>query len=935
MTSLLSGETLSKCITFPFECCCCAVSSFWSLFKTIWDTFWWFICCCGINGTLISQRCIAPLRESSGKGVVAFTKRLGGYVSTIRVRFFLIDWIFKFCGRVFWIASEGVKLCLGAVGLIPWTFTLVIGWFLWYLFGAWFIILPVYIDAFSQNIDGITSGFVAFANIFLTFQGYINFILNLLRPLLNSASSALMSVVVAFAQTLVVFPNSPAGGGRRNDARELLSGAPEMPPLDFWSPAPEFEQLEIAWNTWLSQFIYALSLVIQIVLVIWKFASVYWRLLIAVFRAISDIGLLSGVCCTKSIGCCLLNLVKGILMSIGITISGCSQKDLLGVPCSCTKAEGGPFEVDYSCRLPSYSCAQAADGRWSETIREEISIEVITPRQGIVGDIEEVVCARSVSNGQQKSTTTTRGRRASEGGGECAESCISQHGGLSFALVKCGDEVFLKGDCKIDGEHRRLEGELWRAHMKKFKKQYASVPVSLKRAPEPQTPNNKERPPRITKEDFIKRIREIEDSPVPDSLLLDGCDEAGGAYEDFAWRTTCLIMKNVAMKIPRGLSLPMKQAGHVWRGLQEGNNFHEILDQISWTHNEHFPDDPVPTDHVQSRRGLEELVKLTHERTLEAVELFKMASLRKLVEEQPVGISKCPGSGKPVPSNRLRDCPPLTDAELLVSGTALDYAVYWVSSLEQQLDPGTLLVNTLQCWVTVLANPETNPGSIAGILNAIKTGKEDQFVYCFPAFAKIPYPGKITFSWNQFVRDQCKAKPGRDGTVLPCSGSQYDDSLNVMNCYDKWTTFAPVCVITRLYNSWIAFQWVITRLPIGWFSGIWATLMSLVGASPAVVNAFSAQQAEGGRSDTLNWLQFFLHLASLIWLLLFILLPGYLALAFFSKPLYGIIVGAGKMVFDAFNWSYKYCWIRSKGGWRKGEKANREMGNLVKNSLSA
>jgi hypothetical protein len=503
--------------------------------------------------------------------------------------------------------------------------------------------------------------------------------------------------------------------------------------------------------------------------------------------------------------------------------------------------------------------------------------------------------------------------------------------------------MHFQGDCEGEGgQHRRLEGELWKEHLKKFKR-HSNMQVSVKPPPQPQTPVDK--PQMITREQFIKKLQETEKYPPPSSFLLQGCDEpTTGGYEDFAWRTACLVVKSAALKLPHELSLPTKQIGHIWRGLQADHNLHQILDALAETHNEHFPEDALPTNHVESRRTLEEMIHVTKRRSLEAVEILKQINVRNLLGEANVGDYRCPGSGVIVKSNRLSDCKAPTDEQLLQPGVAIDYALYYVTAWEQQLDPGTLLKNALDCWIKVSENPSSDPGSLQGLLNSAITGNDDQFIYCFPAYAKLPYPGKFTFSWNQFVKDQCQPRPGIDGTIYPCKNAQYDDTLNVVNCYDKWTTFAPQCAITRLFNSWIAIQWLITRGPIWWFNSIWATIWSLAGASDQVINAFSPQQAEGGRSDSLNWLLFFLHIYSLIWLVLFILVPFYLAWAYFRLPIYvlikqiGVEIGGaccGKQKGSVYNWCRRRGCIPGKRELDKHERNNKLVLDMFKTALEA
>jgi hypothetical protein len=283
-------------------------------------------------------------------------------------------------------------------------------------------------------------------------------------------------------------------------------------------------------------------------------------------------------------------------------------------------------------------------------------------------------------------------------------------------------------------------------------------------------------------------------------------------------------------------------------------------------------------------------MELTKRRSIQAVETIKEINLRRLIEEPASPKTYyCSWNDQFVPLNNLKQCTFPTREQFLLPSTVIDYSLYWVTSLEQQLDPAILFRNVAECWSAIFENPSIDPGTLAGAIAALQTtatnGPLPQFRYCFPMYAHIDYPGTFTFSWNKFVEDECKPRPAPTGTVYPCQRSHYDDSPKVVDCTTPWTTFAPVCVETRLYNSWIATQWLITRAPIYWFSSTWATIMSMAGASPAVVNAFSAEEAQGNRSDELNWFLFAIHVYSLLWLVFFILIPLYLIWAYLGGPL--------------------------------------------------
>lgn len=877
----------------------------------IWGLFWTFVVSpslvllgciyTGLSYTLnfFFSRCQNSLSNPVGGAGGRFLIKFGGYVEKIKSRYPGLKQLSKLIGSILEVTGEAWEVTVkGSTGLLSWAFTMFLGWLFWYLTGTSGLLAPVYINEVSLVLDSIITGFIALGNVFLQLQGWLIFVLNLFRIPLNAISSFLMGVVVSITQSISLVQSAAEQGDRRQ-GRELSQANA------FYSRDETFDVLEQIWNLGLSKFIYTITLIFQVGVLLYSFFSKFGVFLLTFLTVIGVGGLEHAACCSTAPLCCAKTIVRGLILIIGIDIGSCNRGELNNALCICTTAQGGQFKVDASCELPRYSC-RFTNGEWVETKTEQLNID--GPLDGKVtetlrGPIQQLVCARSRPTGTVSSQSGGR-RTLFE---DCVETCIYHHGS-SFSITRCGEETFFKGDCDDKGRHRRLEGELWKAHLKKFKK-HSDIPITLRAAPpEPQT-LNEESSQRITREHFIRKLQEVESKPPPASFLLDGCAPGHGdvGYEDFAWRTACLVIKGLALKLPQGGSLPAKQLSHVWRALKEEHDIHQVLDNLAQTHNEHFPEDELSTNHVKTRRELEGAINTAKRRSTEAVELLKKANIRNLLGESTAEDYRCPGSGEIVKKNELSKCKVPTDEQLLKPGVAIEYGIYLITSWEQQLDVGTLLKNGLSCWITVFNNPSLNPGGIQGIIAALGGKSEDEFVYCFPAFKRLPYPGKLTFSWNQFVQDECKPVPGIDGTIHPCKLSHYSDSLNVINCYDKWTTFAPQCVETRLYDSWLGLQWLITRAPIGWFNSLWATLMQLFGASPSVVNAFSPHAAEGGRSDNLNWFLFWIHIYSLIWLLLFILLPLYLYWAYFWKGTLIILRGVQRGFLSGIYAFLGYC----------------------------
>jgi hypothetical protein len=854
--------------------------------------------------------CMRPAVKQFGESTSQLGSLLGGYVKKTGkwVKGARQKWCiccncaFDITGSLLEILSDAFNAFLGRVkdpngktvssnvfGLITWAFLYTILFIFWIIAGPSGLGIPLYIQQTSEFIGDFIEFLINLTNGILIIVGALFFVLNVTRPFLNQ-------FIYFFVQLFLFTIGDVISPPFRNDPRANGSGRTLQGVYD---PASVYTASTALVFSYIHGFLVVLSQITGLFVVIFKVLSKFGLFLLVLLKGFASIGLFLGVCCASAPFCCARTFFRDLIQLIGVDIGQCNSSETAGMQCSCSRAEGGPLAADVSCQAPSYACKfDASSGNWQEytviqTNDPKNPVETISGRSN--PDIK-IACTNSLRSGESSS-----GRRVLQKEEEvCQDSCLLDGRGQSFSLVRCGEDVYLKGDC-LKNTPRRLEGELWKEHLKKLKHHNIQ---NLKRQPPPLSGefrkiSKNEIKKRITREEFVRFLQENEESKTPESILYE-CDDHNkedSSFENIVWRLHCVGLKKVNEKINNVgdlALLPLKHVAHVQRYLSSNDDvtFMHLLDNIAKTHNEHFPGD-LREDHHETHRKLTEMGETIKKRSLEAIENLKRLNARQLLNAPDPKFYTCPCSNQVVKRGELDKCRQPTQEELEQGGCFARMLLYQVNVFGENFSFETIVKNTIQCFRSIQTFPELNPASLQGIEKEYR-GEYSNLRYCFPMFAPLDYPGTFKFSWSEFVQSQCKPRPGISGTFFPCKGGLYDDSEDVFNWTEMWLSFIPKCVLVRLYNAWCCMQWLFTRLPIQWFDTIWGTIMAFFGASLSVQNAFSPTYASQGLPDGTNWFLFSIHSFSLLWFLIFVLIPLYLFWTYFYVPLWIIISGIWK-----------------------------------------
>jgi hypothetical protein len=252
---------------------------------------------------------------------------------------------------------------------------------------------------------------------------------------------------------------------------------------------------------------------------------------------------------------------------------------------------GGPFATGRQCPIPRYICSSLPNGLWVETTEESGK----TPFTSPPNKVKQQACRNWVKQQQ-------RGRGLSDT--ECIHYCVKEEGN-QWLFLKCGNDARLTSDT-CNG--RRLEGELWQAHLDKYKFKHPEENVSPYQ-PEPPPITQKEK---ITKEEFIRKIREIENEQS-DVVDLDCRVEEGDSFEDWFYRATCIGLKLLSkqlLTVDIVKSLPVKHIMTIHRVLLHENfTFPMLLDEVADTHNEHHGRTLLYNQHQELRERFKEAIK--------------------------------------------------------------------------------------------------------------------------------------------------------------------------------------------------------------------------------------------------------------------------------------------------------------------------------------
>jgi hypothetical protein len=826
--------------------------------------------CLYVNlGPLITQisNCVPPIGALGGK----FITKTGTWIKVIKIP--LCGWCTQIIGDSLIVCGKAWSAFLGkkqngnynVTGLLRWVFIYVLFFLFWIILGEPGLSIPLYLNQTSDLINEGVEAFVNLLNGIMTGVGLLFSVLNILRPFLNILIWFFMEL---FFLTIADAIDPPFRNNPR-EAREL-----------FYTPADSvYDAYTVSVLAQIHSWLSVLSFITALLITLFKVLKRFGFYILILLKVFVNIGLFAGTCCASAPGCCARTFFRDIILAIGLDIGQCTSKEIANMQCSCSRAEGGPLAADVSCEGPSYVC-KLSGGQY-----EEYRLFRNNPSQPFeqvllsTGPVREVVCKNTIRTGESQSQE----RRILE---EC--SCLFE-GGLSFSF--CGN--FLNGDCDENKRPRRLEGELWRQHLKKLKKNHPDTYV--RETPRVEFSPKKESP-LMKREQFIEYIKQTEQEKTSSRILWE-CDEKGdeGGFENFVWRLHCLSLKKINDKISF-VSLPHEHITHIHRYLsEEDHTLPRLLDNLARTHNREYPSpDPFSETHEEDMLRMQKVGEHLTRRSTEAIETLKRLNARSLFDPPDPATYKCPGSDVRVPRSNLKLCPPPTEEALQEGGTFFELLFYQINLFGQTFDFQLIIRDTVQCMRTISENPEINPGTQKGIEREFK-GESENLLYCFPMFSPLQTPGKFQFSWSEFVKQKCSPQPQMKGTVFPCRGVLYDDSDDVFNWTEMWLSFIPQAPLTRLYNSWCALQWLITRLFfIEWVNNVWGTIFGLFGASLPLQNAFSPTWASQGLSDGTNWFLFSIHGFSLLWFIFFVLLPTFLFWRYFSLPLWIILSALGR-----------------------------------------
>jgi hypothetical protein len=775
--------------------------------------------------------------------------------------------IFAFCTLISNSLSVASKRILYQLFLVS------ILWFLWYLIGLPLLTFSSSFSLAVANVGLIVDAFNALLNLFMYFLSNSVMITNGFSPLINLVTGfSMKTLLYSLKQLIQTFDLvSDAGGAGR--------GLIEIPVIQ------SAEESEIPFK--LGETVLHIILVgpISIVGVVLAFANLFFTVvggiildIVRLITAVSLGSLTTIPCCftnAVAFGCCLTNYFIGFVSVLGISIPKCKGTTLTDVSCKCSIIYGGPFNIG-QCPLPRYVCSPLPNGLWVETTEESGK----EPFTGPPNKVKQQACRNWVKQQQ-------RGRGLSDI--ECIHYCMKEEG-RQWLFLKCGNDVRLKSDICTDG--RRLEGELWQAHLDKYKFKHPEENVSPY-PPEPPPITQKEK---ITKEEFIRKIREIE-KETSDVVDLDCRVDDGIRFEDWFYRATCIGLKLLSkqlLKIDIVKSLPVKHIMTIHRTLLHENfTIPMLLDEVADTHNEHHGRSILYNQHQELGRRLEDGVDKLKERTLQHIDKLKEIRGRVLVAVPNNDKYLCPDGITFVPLDETCTCPMPTKDEFGSIAVLLRYMAFSITCIQYTFDPRQTLLNLVSCWQAVVDNPESDPTNVKNI-PLLMFGALDwsDMRVCFPIIPQLPYPPLFVWNWRKYVEQNCQSSVGPSGTMYHCICPQYDSS-GIVNYGSMCATFIGQFECSRLKDTWIFFQFLITQVPFfnSFINMLWQSVWGVIRISneKSWLLAFDPTYAMYGMSFNSNLLCMFLNIGSPLWTFIVIIAPAMIIYFNFFDGLKSII----------------------------------------------
>ena len=568
---------------------------------------------------------------------------------------------------------------------------------------------------------------------------------------------------------------------------------------------------------------------------------------------------------TPAFFCVVRSLFRDLFLFVTLSaldIGLCKPSDLPGdTLCKCSNVYGGPFNIQQSCPPPHYGCILKPKGIWEEVIITYATLSKETTVTTLAsGPDHDKVCKAFIRQSAQKGRSLE----------SCSDSYCWQEGDTEWLFEQCGQARLIGSDCR---NQRKLEGELWRAHLKKYNKRHPENRVLP--SPPIKPPVIEEAPERMRGEDFMAKLAEVEQLPLSSRVHLD-CPTIWDPNLDFLhlmWRTGCLILKVIDNHAFPDLTAPLEGR----KLFETPTSIHHFMDQLAHLNN-NFSSNQLPTTHEADfqvrKRQLDEV--------REHITRNLQAPRRKLEDLQDLpGLYLCPG-GEYVPRDQLSDCPMPTNWTSL---TTVRYAFYTLSSLEVTVDIVFLLQSALSCFDSYSIDPDTDPTVVSNIaLWATGSRPADSFVYCPPLYPPIPYIPPITWSFSEFVGTQLCAIP--IGGESPCACQQYNAGVSPQAAFDfnqPWTPISKEYIRVRLYKAGIAFQYMFTRIiqfPDAYWQLIATNIPFTGNPSEGFVKAFNPTYALYGLTEEVNNKCLVKNVGFVIWFLIF---PLWDMIVFFNR----------------------------------------------------
>lgn len=622
-----------------------------------------------------------------------------------------------------------------------------------------------------------------------------------------------------------------------------------------------------------------------------SYVSSMLRFFISILTNTSCIG--TALSTALGFGCLIGEFILAIINAfIGVfgakPIKGCKASSFQGVPCYCSKSEGGFITNMPSCPIPVYACINR-NGVFTEV---EISTYngVTTEKTLAIGPTREAGCPRSIRTG-----------RLLRIGNDCRDICHLDASGEGWWINTCDETQSLMGHCAIPYNKTRLlefnplDGVHRERHLKNlFKNSWVTKKDRrLLSAP------RKEEPEYVSIEsfqDFYDLISRAYSNMRNANILPLDCSKANprdtNLIHDILYNAVCVSMSLYDLKnkekeladidqIMRN-SYPGRSASTPRRNLADSSSsvasqleylHYQLRDDFSWNKVKDLHIEYI--DYVYDGDYQSMLKNASYKRVLNStahilMNLYRMntislketSSRRKLQEERrifhipsnartylcPNGLERVANKISVDPENPgLESCKiPETWTTLI----AFRFISYIITFAFYTFNPFKWTESITDCWASYSNNPETYPLTTDGI-NAMIFNNEEYLAtktFCFPLIRKVPRIPEIVWSFLQFVEDNCNEEYTlANGKLERCICPMYTISEALDDYSSQWIAFIPLFVKYRLINTYRTLQIIWTLFIPPWISAIWSAFFKVIYPSSPdeLLYVFNRDYAQG------------------------------------------------------------------------------------------